>query len=254
MSMKRLGSGVMVAAVALLMSGCGTMTDVKTVVSNPDAHLNYAFSLDKVSPKVLAQVPRNQAAVGFRQLTIKIEATSEEPNGKKDVWVNLFTMEPFGDGLIRFKREQSSNGIPFSMFFSVSYAGMLDLRSQSVPLQGGYVGGIFDVKELKSLSPMPTAVGQTFESDFSAGPEVQLLNFSEYQRKCKATRLVSAADYHRDLPGKALELECENFRDGALHYRSKWIVIQQYGVAFMTEGVGTGSKNTYKIVEVSAQR
>ena len=254
MLMKRLALGAMAAAAAALMSGCGTMTDVKMVVSDPDAHLAHAFSLEKMAPKLLSQVPRNQPAVGFRKLTIKTEATSEEPTGKKDAWVNLFIMEPFGDGLIRFKREQSSNGIPFNMFFSVSYAGMLDLRSQSVPLQGGYVGGIYDVKELKSLSPVPTAVGQTFESEYSAGPEVQLLNFTEYQRKCKATKLVPATDYHKDLPGKVLELDCENFRDGALHYRSKWAVIQQFGIAVMTEAVGTGSKNTYKIVEVSAQR
>ena len=252
---KRWVLGATAAAAAMLLSGCGTMTDVKTVANDPDAHFNYAFAPEKMSPKVLAQVPHNQSPLGFRKLTIKMQASSEESDGKKDSWVNLFTMEPFGNGeLVKLKREQSSNGIPYSVFFSISYRGLQDLRSQSVPLQGGYVGTIYDVKELKSLGVLPTAEGQSFLADFSAGPEVQLFNFIDYQRKCKATKVVPGSDYHKDLPGMVTELECENFRDGALQYRSKWIVMQAFGVALSTESVGTTAKNMYKILEVSAQR
>ena len=161
--------------------------------------------------------------------------------------------------LIRLNRPDALNSLTFAMYAELieqMEAVRYDHDVRVVLLTGAGVAFCAgdDVKELKSLSPVPTAVGQTFESEYSAGPEVQLLNFTEYQRKCKATKLVPATDYHKDLPGKVLELDCENFRDGALHYRSKWAVIQQFGIAVMTEAVGTGSKNTYKIVEVSAQR
>ena len=101
---KRWVLGATAVAAAMLLSGCGTMTDVKTVANDPDAHFNYAFAPEKMSPKVLAKVPHNQAPLGFRKLTIKMQASSEESDGKKDSWINLFTMEPFGNGeLVKLK-------------------------------------------------------------------------------------------------------------------------------------------------------
>lgn len=253
-SMKRPVMGLVAAAAVLSMTGCGTsMMQVKDINANKADYVATHFKLENLPKTVAAQVPRNTPKLSFNKLVFALDATTEETDGKKDVWKNVLTMERLSDDLIRLTREQSSNDIPVNASYGISYRGIQDLRWQSVPVQAQLTSHTYEVKELKRLDVLPTAVGQTFTSDYATGTVIQLMNFASFQRNCKATKQVPASEYHKSLTGQVTELDCQTLRDNVVQNRSKWAVFQQYGVAMMMEIVNTSSKTTYRIAEVTIQ-
>lgn len=253
-SMKKPAKGLLAAATALSLTGCGTtVMQVKDVNANKADHLAQHFQPANLPKAVVAQLPRTSTKLPFSTLVIKLDATAEENDGKKDVWKESMAMERLNDDLIQVTLEQSSNDIPFNVSFGISYRGIQHLRWQKVPLRAQFTSHIFEVKELKRIDALPTAVGQTFAAECATGTAIQVMNFSNYQLNCKATKQVPASEYHKILPGQVTELECQTSRDNVMLSRSKWVVMQQYGVALMVETASATSKTVYRITDVTAQ-
>lgn len=243
--------GAIAAAVIVSVTGCTTVVPVKDVLNNKSDYVAKNFSLSNIQPAVAKQIPDNLRKINFKNLVVKQDANSEDSDGKKDSWTSTVTMEPISGELINLTREHSSNGIPYNITYAISYRGIMDLRWQFIPLQSQLTSDIYEVKETTQISKLSAEGSEFFSSKYSSAPSVQIANYQPYTRTCKPTKTTTASEYNKNFTGQATELECQNFKGNALHYRSKWIFLHDLGVTIMLENISTTSKSFYKITDVT---
>lgn len=238
-------------AAAVALGACSSVVAVKDVAADQDAYLRQKFTTADINPAVAAKLPK-VAGRGFGQLVITREGVTEGSDGKKDSNVLTTTYIDGGNGLVSYKTELSNNGIPYALMYATSYRGLLTLRSQVVPLRLQNSGSIFEVKEIDDVTALGTETGSTFRARYKTGMSIQFANFSEREKSCTAVRRFAAAELNGKLTGNAVEFDCEERSNNAVQDRSKWALLEQYGLAVQIEGVSATSKSTYRITDVKA--
>ncbi|WP_169151528.1 hypothetical protein [Azoarcus sp. TTM-91] len=227
-----------------------SVSTVKEVMSDQPAYLSKHFTIATLSPNLLKKLPADSIQPAQKPLVLLAEVDYEGVDGKKETWQNKVTFTDLGQGIFQYVAEASSNDIPFKVNYGLNYRGLIDLRWQNVPLVRGMTDPLVEVKDIKRFDALPSAENQEFTVEFLSGNEIRLANFIEARRSCKATRLLAAADIHKKLEGKALEMECQMFVENLLDSRGKWVFLQNYGIAIQTEEVATRRKAVFRVVDV----
>lgn len=250
MSNNRILVGAFVCATALaLLSACAPIPAVKDVTADRDGHMQRNFAPQAVNPAVLKKVPAEAGHAGPGKLTITRIAHSEQNDGKKTSWKSVATYTDVGNGLFERMDEFSSNDIPTALYFALSYKGIFDLRWQNVPLQRMRAMPLYEVKEITRFDSIPAAMKE-FEWDFSTGPQAQIANYLASQKKCKAVRRIAASEIYRSLGGQATEIDCETYANNSVQNRTKYMLLEQYGVGVLTELSSSVNKIVYEITDV----
>jgi hypothetical protein len=233
-----------------LLSACTSVSTVKEVTADREGHMHKNFSPEALNPAIAKKMPAAGKS-GFGKLTITREAESTLNDGKKTTWKSVATFTDAGQGLVERMDEFSSNDIPTSQHYAISYKGAFDLKWQLVPLQAMRTMPIYEVKAITRFDNLPTAVGQEFEIDFQTGAQAQMANFLTEQRKCKAAQTMAASEINKKLNGQAIELDCETSLNNSVQNRTKLVFLEHYGVAILTEVDGSTNKVVYRITDVS---
>jgi len=244
------GKLLLASLVVSLFPGCITVTNVKDVTADRGAYMATKFDPGTLSPVLAKKVPQDASGKGFGHLTITMEAKSEGSDGKTESWINTVTFVDAGHGFVQRMTESSNNDIPYNLAYSLTYKGIMDLRWQTVPLRGTVAGPLNEVKDTTRFDSLPETVGKEFVVDYLIAPDYQIANFRAYQKSCKATRALEAGSLHAKLPGPALELECQILMNNVVQSRSKWVLIQQYGLAIQIENVDSSNKSTVRVADV----
>lgn len=245
-----MGKAVLASAGLVLLSACTGAVSVKDVTTNEKGYLASTFSPQTLPAAVAAKIPRDASHAGFGRLTIVADAKTEAADGKSESWKTATTWIDEGSGLVQKVTEDSYNDIPYRHLYSLTYKGIVDLKWQRVPLQGAVTGPIYEIKSIDRFDAAPSAVGDEFEIDYWSAPRIQIANFYSFRRLCKATRALAASELNSKLAGAALELECEVWANNAVVTRSKWVMLQRYGAAFLTELTTSARKTTYHVIDV----
>lgn len=233
-----------------LLSACVSVTPVKDVTADKLGYLNQKFSPGVLAPIVSKSLPTEGKATNFGQLKITMEATSEQNDGKKDSWKRVLTFIDSGNGLVQRMAEVSNNDISYLITYSLTYKGIFDLKWQEVPLRGVNAAMPYEVKQIVKFDPIPASAGKEFSIDLRTGSEPQIANYFAHQRLCKTIRSVSASDIYSKIPGQALELECQLQRNNVVESRSKWALLQTYGLAIPLEDITSSKKTTFRVVGI----
>jgi hypothetical protein len=234
-----------------LLSACTSVSTVKDVTADRDGHMHKNFSPQALNPVVAKKLAVAGKSSGFGKMTVTREAESTQNDGKKTTWKSVETFTDAGHGLVERLDEFSSNDIPTSLHYTLSYKGAFDLRWQIVPLQAMRTTPIYEVKNITRFERLPTAVGQESVIDFQTGAQAQVANFLTEQRKCKAAHTMVASDINQKLSGQAIELDCETSLNNSIQNRTKMMFLEQYGVAILTEVSSSTNKVVYRITDVS---
>ncbi|HET7833207.1 MAG TPA: hypothetical protein VFK88_09615 [Gallionella sp.] len=128
---------------------------------------------------------------------------------------------------------------------------MIDLRWQYVSLGRGKTDPIFAINNLTRLDAMPSGVDKEFVADYTYGTEIQIANFYSSKVKCKATGSREATEIHTKLSGQATDIDCEHFNNSVVQGRSKWVMLQEYGIAIMLEKTSSSQKGISRIVDIN---
>lgn len=235
-----------------VLSGCTSVAPVKDVTSDPAAYMSKNFAAVMLSPSVAKSVPADAIPAGQGKLSLVTEANYESADGKKESWKNTITLTDLGQGLFQRMSEHSNNDIPYRISFSLTYRGFMDLRWQGVPLRGSMTEPLYEVKEVTRFDAVPTSENQEFAVEYSSGSSIQIANFDKTRKSCKATHRLDAKAIHAKLVGAGLEFECQSLKDNVVQGRSKWVFLQNYGVAILTESTGSSYKTVIRVVDVKA--
>lgn len=233
-----------------LLTACTSVSSVKEVTSDPSAYLAKKFVKASLSPSLVKKLPADDIRSGRAQISLVTESNYEAADGKKETWKNKITLIDLGQGVFQKTVEQSNNNIPFKVHYGLTYRGLMDLRWQSVPLRRSITEPLFEVKDVTRFDALPIAENQEFTVDYSSGNEVQIAGFFSARKSCKATRQLAAQDIHKKLDGKGLEIECQQFSNNLVENRSKWVFLQNYGIAIQTEGIGSAYKTIIRVIDV----
>ena len=236
------------AVVAL--AGCSSVIAVKDVTADQEGYLQQKFAPAAVDAAVLAKLPKT-AAGSFGRVVMTRQVTIEGADGKKETNTAVTTYLNGGNGIVYYKTEHAANGIPFGLGYTTSYAGLLALRTQLVPLRLQNTTAIYEIKELGSITPVPAETGKTFAIRYKTGTTMQITNYNDAERACTAARRFPAAELNGRLAGNALEFNCEERTNNTVQNRSTWAMLEQYGFAVQTSGTSSTSKTTYLITGVS---
>jgi hypothetical protein len=245
-------NGVVIAGIVsgcLALSACTSVVPVKDVTSDTEGYLKRNFMPEMINPAVRAKLPGAKAA-GFGRMTVIADGVSEGSDGKKETIHRITSYEDVGNGLFAYKHESQNNAIAYALNYGISYRGLLALRWQSVPLRQTNTGLIYEVKQLDQMTEAPSQAGKTFSATYKTGNSVQLAGYFDLQKACTAGRSYRAAEVNAKFAGQALELTCELRANNAVQDRSKWVLLESYGLAIELEGASASTKYTWTVVDV----
>lgn len=235
----------------VLLSACSSIAQVQDVTADKAGYLSKNFSAQSLSPNVAKKIPREISVARFKTLTIIREGGAEQSGGKKETWKSVVTLVNVGNGLVQRMEEISNNDIPYGLFYSLTYKGVIDLKWQNVPLRGRVTSPIYEIKDTTRFDAIPLAMGKKSVIDYTSGMHGQIANFLSSQKTCKTLRTIAAKELNGKLTGQATEIECQLDTNKVVQSRGTWFLLQDYGAAISTEFASSSIKTTFRIVDVN---
>lgn len=233
----RIGNTSTLTSVSLvcvgLLSGCVQFVSVKDIANDKPGYLASHFSVESLPSGVREKFPASGAHVlPFKVLTI---SGSESGNvGATAVRLDFkSTLINANDtGMIQQVSEASNNGVPSSATFSLSYLNLYSLKqetalySQTVALIP-FVAHDIDNNQFVFDAPKEDS---TYTTRFSFGTAAQIINFRSVVTTCHTGRYYPASRVNAALTGKAIDLDCEDTKDGIIQSKARHTYLTEYGI------------------------
>ncbi len=238
-------------AAAALLAGCSSVSPIQDVTADIPGYLAKKFAAPLLRESVVKKLPASLTpAARMRDLKVSLNAEFENAEGKTEQAQIAATYTPTERGLIQRFQEYSANGIPYALFYSLTYQGLQDLRWQNAPLRSSVTSPLYEIKEIERMDAMPTQVGQTFNVRYQTGTDVQVANYRSFEKRCKVPRARPASTIDASLRGEALDVECEYLVNSLVDMRSNYVFLKEYGVTILLENISSNRKARYSITRV----
>ncbi|PLZ04241.1 hypothetical protein CY652_00745 [Burkholderia sp. WAC0059] len=233
MKKNRALTGAMLAMLTLL-SGCIQFVSVKDIAKDEPGYLAANFGVDALPASVRSRLPAAGAhPLPFRQLIASGTLTGHTNTARIDSDFKATFINAGDTGLVQEVLEVSANGIPSNVSFNISYLNIYELKAetaayaQSIAFIPFMVHGVdndqfaFDVPK----------EDETYTTRFRIGTTVQIANFSSMVETCHAGHYYLASQINPALTGKAIDLDCEETRDGIVQNKGLHTYLTEYGIA-----------------------
>ncbi|HEV8690070.1 MAG TPA: hypothetical protein VGQ91_07235 [Ideonella sp.] len=242
------------AIACLAAAGCASRPAGADILANKQAYLDANFDTSKVDSSVRETLAKaGSTAPRFSKLKLVTTLDAEREGSQPTTQKSTYTIRDLGNGYVQELMDVTKNDIPSSTKFILSYRGMLYLRSKWVYPGSAPSGLIQTAKKLSAPIPTPTP-NSNFSVDASFGTEVQLTGFSDEKFACSSGNWLQAEAVHKSLPGRYLELACEQSNKGTTIARMKLYWFEDLGMAHQMEYTSTRTKEKVRIDEVQIER
>jgi hypothetical protein len=242
------------AGAVALLAACA-QAPVKDIAADKLGYMTANFSTAMLSSDMKKRLgAEGLRPVGFSTMRLKMKALFENLDKTPQTPTVNITLRNAGDGLVQEMKEYSNNDLPYGVHYSLSYAGLLPLRQQSVRYSLRQSGFFYEAKQIKALSRQIASPEQDrdYEVAWTNGTSVQFANFSDISVKCHSGQPYPASQLHPALSGSAIDLNCSRSVDGVVRAREQYAMLSAYGVALRTGYQSSNAKETYTIEEVEA--
>lgn len=233
MQIKKLPALAAVSIASIVLSGCVQFVPVKEMASDKPGYLARHFDVASLPASVRDKLP----APGSHTLPFKVLVMSGTVAGhvgtaavQNDFKATLVNAKD--TGLIQQLYETSANGVPSGATFSLSYLNLYSLK-QEVALYSRTVAFIpfivhdVDNNQFAFDAPKEDA---TYTTAFEFGTTVQIVNFHTTVSTCRTGHYYPASQINAGLTGKAIDLECEDTRDGIVQNKARRTYLTEYRV------------------------
>ena len=231
-----MGAGVALAVLSL--SGCAPMTKVKDVQANTQAYMNANFSPGKLDKDVARTInSTDPGPLAFHKMTFQFDwQVNDDDKNKTVAFKQQVSYTNVGGSLVQEKVENSRNGMPMNVDYSISYRGVLSLMSQLMNLNATMAGATYELKSLQHFdaATRPTSAGQ-LDYQYTLGSSGQLMNFPAGRTTCTVGADYPAAKINPQLAGEAHDLDCIVYnRNGVKVHSTRYAYLDKYGVGTVT--------------------
>lgn len=256
MTMSRPCASVMLIAAAML---CGCMPEaVKQIESNKSDYMQSHFAVTDVPQQVAATIAATDSTpMGFHQMELTLSLTvSRTSDGQVSHFVNTATYTAAGGPYVQMLDVLNNNGVPFQEDYSLTYRGLLFLRTQQVQLSATSSNMIFAIHSLQPIAAWPAGgpgsggVDFHFEQGFSQ----QIMNFQDGAMSCTFGSVFAASEVNPALVGNAQHLHCTALNNnGVVISQSDAAWLPHYGIVLVTRVATSTWMRTWKISQIQVQ-
>ncbi|WP_147329495.1 hypothetical protein [Paraburkholderia sp. DHOC27] len=230
-------------AMAGALSGCVQFTPVKDIAKDKPGYLAANFTIESLPSSVREKLPPE----GSHPLPFKVLSISGSVSGHigaNNTSSNFTTtfVNTKDTGLVQQLHEVSSNGIPSAATFSLSYLNLYSLKQETtsyftpIAPQPNIAHDI-DQNPFNIVKPEENS---TFSTTVSLGYPAQLVNFRVIVATCHTGRYYSASRVNAGLSGNAIDLDCEETKDGILQDTTRRTYLSEYGI-YVVRSVATAA-------------
>ncbi len=256
MTMSRLSAAVTIITAAML-SGCMPEA-VKQIEANKSDYMQSHFAVTDVPQEVAATLAAaDSSPMGFHRMDVTLAMTvSRTSDNQVNHFVNTATYTAAGGPYIQILDVLNNNGVPFQEDYSLTYRGLLYLRTQQVQLNALSSNQIFAIHSLEPIGTWPAGSpgGGDVHFRFEQGFSQQIMNFQSGGLSCGFGSVFAASQLNPVLVGNAQTLHCTAVNDNGVvisHSEGAWLM--HYGIVFMTQVVTSSWKRQWKLLKVQVQ-
>jgi hypothetical protein len=243
---------IVACALLSVLSACATSMNVSDINADRRGYLLSAYAPENIGSGVVAEIKKNDVeSNNFREMEIRVR-TDYDDGAKITHPLISTTYINAGHGMVQQLSELSKNGIPYRLWYSLTYRGVMPLKTQSVPLKARQTLQPAVTKKIVRLPKDLAAAREDaeYKFEYAVGREIQIADFWNFGITCQSTRRYAASSLHRNLTGNALDLMCEHSKDGVLDRKIKYVFLQQYGFAVLLDDTGVAYKLNGTIADV----
>lgn len=255
MTMSRSRLAVMMVAASML---CGCMPEaVKQIESNKDDYMQTHFAVSDLTQQVAGTLASDSTPMGFHKMVLTLDLTvSHTSDDKVSHFVNTSTYTAAGGPYVQILDVLNNNGVPFQEDYSLTYRGLLFLRTQQVQLNAVNSNMIFAIHSLQPIAAWPARAPGSGDVDFhfEQGFSQQIMNFQSGAMSCKFGDVFPAAQINPVLTGNAQKLHCTALNNnGVVTSQSDAAWLMNYGIAFVTQVTTSTWVRSWKLAQVEVQ-
>ncbi|HEY1892468.1 MAG TPA: hypothetical protein VGG63_18880 [Steroidobacteraceae bacterium] len=247
---------VMLICAAML---CGCMPEaVKQIESNKSDYMQSHFAVAELTQQVTATIAATDSApVAFHRMELTLALTvSRTSDAQVNHFVNTATYTAAGGPYVQILDVLNNNGVPFQEDYSLTYRGLLFLRTQQVQLNATNSNQIFAMHSLQPVAAWPAGGPGAGDIDFhfEQGLSQQIMNFQSGAMSCRFGSVVAASTLNPALLGDAQNVHCTALNNnGVVISRSDGAWLVHYGIVFMTRVVTSDWMRSWKVQQVQVQ-
>ena len=242
---------------AVMLCGCMPET-VKKIEANKSDYMQSHFAIAEVPQEVAATLAAaDPSPMGFHKMDLTLQLTvSRTSDQQVNHYVNTTTYTAAGGPYIQILDVLNNNGVPFQEDYSLTYRGLLYLRTQEVQLNALSSNQIVAIHSLEPIGTWPAS--RAGEGDvhfrYEQGLSQQIVNFQTGALTCEFGSAFAASELNPALVGNAQKLHCTAVNTNGVvisHSEGAWLM--HYGVVFITEVVTSSWKRDWKLLKVQVQ-
>lgn len=230
---------------AVALAGCVQFTSVKDIAKDKPGYLAANFNVETLPTSLQQKLP----AAGSHPLPFKILKITGTMNGHMgaNAYVSDFKstlVNAKDSGLVQQLNEVSANGIPSAASFSLSYLNWYFIKQETTSYFQQVAPQAIVAHEID-----PTAFDlskpqedQNYTVTLTVGTAVQIVNFKTVISTCHTGKYYPAANVVAGLQGQAIDLNCEDSKDGILQGTSRRTLLSEYGVYVMRSSATAAMK------------
>lgn len=256
MTMSRPCASVMLVAAAML---CGCMPEaVKQIESNKSDYMQSHFAMTDITQQVATTIAASDSApMGFHQMQLTLALTvSRTSDNQVNHFVNTATYTAAGGPYVQILDVLNNNGVPFQEDYSLTYRGLLYIRTQEVQLSAQSSNQIFAIHSLQPIAAWPGGGAGSGDIDFhyEEGFSQQIMNFQDGAMSCSFGSVFAASELNPALAGNAQKLHCTALNNnGVVISQSDAAWLPHYGLVLVTRVVTSTWVRSWKISKVQVQ-
>jgi hypothetical protein len=255
MKLKSTARAALYGVAVSLVSGCMSPVQVKDVQQDKTGFLTSHFSPSNLSTGLYKTITSSDAGqVNFKRVVYQLNWDNDiENKDKTHKSTETYTLTNVGNGLVQVFMESSSNDVPVSQAYQISYRNFLSLKAQSMNLGANIAPMEMEMKSFQHFDPissLPAGLQYTYEY----GTSVQILNFRDGRTSCVRGDAQPASELNATLSGEAWTMTCQFFnQNGVMQTKVKFAYLDKYGIAVALHSESAASVNEAKIASFTTE-
>ena len=248
---------MVIIASAVMLSGC-MPEQVKQIESNKTDYMRSHFAVADIPQQVASTIAAaDSSPLGFQRMELTLALTvSRTSDNQVNHFVNTATYTAAGGPYVQILDVLNNNGVPFQEDYSLTYRGLLFLRTQQVQLNALNSNMIIAIHSLQPVAAWPQGGQGSGDVDFhyEQGFSQQIMNFQSGGTSCRFGGVFAAAEINPALVGNAQHLHCTATNDnGVVTSRSDAAWLMHYGVVFVSQLTSSAWVRSWKVLKVSVE-
>lgn len=226
---------------AALLSGCVQFVPVKDMANDKPGYLAAHFGVESLPTSIREKMPAaGTHKLPFKVLTVRGKVTGHVGTAGIESDFKTVLINAQDTGMVQQVYESSANGVPAAATFSLSYLNIYNLKEETANYAQTtafipFVAHDADNGEFAFNAPQED---ETYTTTFRFGTTVQIVNFRALTWSCHSSRYYPASQFNAALTGKAIDLDCEQTKDGIVQNKTRRTYLTEYGIG-LTRSVAT---------------